>query len=133
MTHAYSRRLKSISFFLVFILVFDILFSSAEWFAYGDSNAIETKESSETLPNDLSKSEVLEKGTDYTIFKNPEIRWEIFILDCSISSCIPNAGGFFLRFIIQILCFLLDCFIHFQDRVLFLSNWVKRNFISLFL
>ena len=62
MTHAYSRRLKSISFFLVFILVFDILFSSAEWFAYGDSNATETKESSETLPNDLSKSEVLEKG-----------------------------------------------------------------------
>lgn len=72
MPHAYSRRLKSISFFLIFILTFEILFSSAEWFAYGDTNATDTKESSETLPNDLSKSEVLEKGTDYTIFKNPD-------------------------------------------------------------
>lgn len=72
MPHAYSRRLKSISIFLIFILAFEILFSSAEWFAYGDTNATDTKESSETLPNDLSKSEVLEKGTDYTIFKNPD-------------------------------------------------------------
>ncbi|MGO4963207.1 hypothetical protein ACTQ4Z_05370 [Anaerovoracaceae bacterium Sow4_D4] len=72
MPYAYSRRLKSISFFLIFVLVFEILFSSAEWFAYGDTNATDTKESSETLPNDLSKSEVLEKGTDYTIFKNPD-------------------------------------------------------------
>lgn len=72
MPHTYSRRLKSISFFLIFVLVFEILFSSAEWFAYGDTNATDTKESSETLPNDLSKSEVLEKGTDYTIFKNPD-------------------------------------------------------------
>lgn len=72
MPYAYSRRLKSISILLIFVLVFEILFSSAEWFAYGNSNTTETKKSMEPSLTDLSKSEVVEKGTDYTIFKNPD-------------------------------------------------------------